>query len=190
VIEPKEKVRLVVILRTFDHSQTTDQVKDKFMVQSMFCNDGDTWNESLFKEASPDQLMDSKLRCVFDYPAQQKNSGPTNEADAPNAALKDADRQKIQTESNPSVEISRLREENSRLLRENLDLQEDAAKLRKRVNAGESIATSGGPSAYATKQSADQSATNQNGINLTMEILAVAFLVTFFLALFIGKVVL
>ncbi|CAG0913169.1 unnamed protein product [Notodromas monacha] len=164
IIDPKQTMKLVVILRALDEDQLTDQVKDKFMVQSMFCDDGEVWNESLFKEASPDQLMDSKIRCVFDPPKPKV----------------DEKGEELPPTSSASDVIAQLRDENSRLNREKLELLEECAKLRRRP-----VVSDNSP---ATHQVA--TAEKPPGINLTMEILAVAFLITFVIALFIGKAIL
>lgn len=42
--------------------------KHKFMVQSLVAPEGDFDAERLWKELSPDQMMDSKLKCVFELP--------------------------------------------------------------------------------------------------------------------------
>lgn len=48
--------------------------KHKFMVQTVFAPDGDINLEQLWKDISPDQLMDSKLKCVFELPAEQNEA--------------------------------------------------------------------------------------------------------------------
>lgn len=40
------------------------------MVQTVFAPDGDINLEQLWKDISPEQLMDSKLKCVFELPAE------------------------------------------------------------------------------------------------------------------------
>lgn len=44
------------------------------MVQTVFAPDGDINLEQLWKDISPDQLMDSKLKCVFELPAEQNEA--------------------------------------------------------------------------------------------------------------------
>jgi hypothetical protein len=48
--------------------------KHKFMVQTLFAPDGDVNLEQLWKEIGPEQLMDSKLKCVFEMPVEQNES--------------------------------------------------------------------------------------------------------------------
>lgn len=44
------------------------------MVQTLFAPDGDVNLEQLWKEIGPEQLMDSKLKCVFEMPVEQNES--------------------------------------------------------------------------------------------------------------------
>lgn len=44
------------------------------MVQTVFAPEGDINVEQLWKEITPDQLMDSKLKCVFEMPAEQEET--------------------------------------------------------------------------------------------------------------------
>lgn len=48
--------------------------KHKFMVQTVFAPDGEVNLEQLWKVLSPEQLMDSKLKCVFEMPVEQNES--------------------------------------------------------------------------------------------------------------------
>lgn len=41
------------------------------MVQTVFAPEGEINLEQLWKEITPDQLMDSKLKCVFELPVDQ-----------------------------------------------------------------------------------------------------------------------
>jgi Tfp pilus assembly protein PilV len=51
--------------------------KHKFMVQSMIRPDSDLSVDQLWKEVSADQLMDSKLRCVFELPVDNSQQSAT-----------------------------------------------------------------------------------------------------------------
>lgn len=44
------------------------------MVQTVIAPDGDVNLDQLWKDISPDQLMDSKLKCVFELPAEQNET--------------------------------------------------------------------------------------------------------------------
>lgn len=53
------------------------------MVQTVYAPDSGEINfDQLWKEISPDQLMDSKLKCVFEWPVEQQNESH----DEPNKA--------------------------------------------------------------------------------------------------------
>ncbi|WAR13334.1 VP33-like protein [Mya arenaria] len=66
VIEPKQDITVAVMLQPFEYDPN-EKNKHKFMVQTMFAPDGKIENqEQLWKEVSPDKLMDSKLKCVLD----------------------------------------------------------------------------------------------------------------------------
>lgn len=103
------------------------------MVQSIVAPD-DFNLEALWKEASPESLMDSKLKCVFEMPSEI-NSVPSNFSVAEKEDLKkkessnsaDSAETELQKASN---EIARLREDLSSTQRENLQLKEDLIKAR------------------------------------------------------------
>lgn len=44
------------------------------MVQTVFAPEGEINLEQLWKEITPDQLMDSKLKCVFELPVDQEET--------------------------------------------------------------------------------------------------------------------
>lgn len=52
--------------------------KHKFMVQTVFAPDEEYNLERLWKDINPEQLMDSKLKCVFELPPEQ-NEAPAEE---------------------------------------------------------------------------------------------------------------
>jgi len=75
IVEPHGNQTIAVMLQPFDVGSggqsdglSNEKSKHKFMVQTMFAPDGDVNQDSLWKEASPDAIMDSKLKCVFDFP--------------------------------------------------------------------------------------------------------------------------
>ncbi|XP_017778294.1 PREDICTED: vesicle-associated membrane protein-associated protein B [Nicrophorus vespilloides] len=64
---PSASVELGICLQPF-YYDPAEKNKHKFMVQSMFVPDGQVNLEQVWKECTPEQLMDSKLRCVFELP--------------------------------------------------------------------------------------------------------------------------
>ena len=61
---------ILVSLQPFEYDPA-EKNKHKFMVQSMFAPDGEINQDTLWKEIDQNDLMDSKLRCVFAMPAGQ-----------------------------------------------------------------------------------------------------------------------
>ncbi|XP_013789478.1 vesicle-associated membrane protein-associated protein B-like [Limulus polyphemus] len=68
LLEPKQTVHVAIMLQPFDYDPS-EKNKHKFMVQTMFAPEGDVNLETLWKEANTENLMDSKLRCVFHLPS-------------------------------------------------------------------------------------------------------------------------
>ncbi|TNN25003.1 Vesicle-associated membrane protein-associated protein A [Liparis tanakae] len=64
------------MLQPFDYDPN-EKSKHKFMVQSVVAPPDMTDMEGVWKEAKPDELMDSKLRCVFDMPVENEKTVST-----------------------------------------------------------------------------------------------------------------
>nr|ABF18375.1 vesicle-associated membrane protein-associated protein [Aedes aegypti] len=75
VLEPKTTIEIAIIFQPFIFD-AAEKNKHKFMVQSMIMPEGDVSTEQLWKDVSPDDLMDSKLRCVFELPAETNQTAP------------------------------------------------------------------------------------------------------------------
>jgi len=109
--------------------------KHKFMVQSMFAPDGVLENqENLWKDISPENLMDSKLKCVFELPVEQGGDSQTS----PEKSNTQKTPEKTPKASNIEQEFKRIAEENKRLQSElsqtkeaKNKLEEDRVRLRK-----------------------------------------------------------
>ncbi|XP_063062808.1 vesicle-associated membrane protein-associated protein A isoform X1 [Engraulis encrasicolus] len=69
IIDPGASVTVSVMLQPFDYDPN-EKSKHKFMVQTIFAPSGVTDLEGMWKDAKPDELMDSKLRCVFEMPSE------------------------------------------------------------------------------------------------------------------------
>ncbi|KAG8177874.1 hypothetical protein JTE90_004268 [Oedothorax gibbosus] len=118
ILEPKQVVNVAVMLQPFDYNPN-EKNKHKFMVQTMMVPDGEINIDNLWRDAKPDSLMDSKLRCVFDMPADKT----------------------VQNASNIDVEVQQVAEENKRLRdeirqikQENSQLKVEGLRLRSRAN--------------------------------------------------------
>ncbi|KAG7249695.1 hypothetical protein CRUP_031438, partial [Coryphaenoides rupestris] len=77
VIEPRATVTISVMLQPFDYDPN-EKSKHKFMVQTIFAPPNVTDMDSLWKDAKPDDLMDSKLRCVFELPSENDKVSRTD----------------------------------------------------------------------------------------------------------------
>ncbi|XP_067308998.1 VAMP (vesicle-associated membrane protein)-associated protein A, like isoform X1 [Pseudorasbora parva] len=69
IIDPGATLIISVMLQPFDYDPN-EKSKHKFMVQTIFAPANVTDTEALWKDAKPDELMDSKLRCVFELPSE------------------------------------------------------------------------------------------------------------------------
>ncbi|EDL91818.1 vesicle-associated membrane protein, associated protein a, isoform CRA_a [Rattus norvegicus] len=76
VIDPGSIVTVSVMLQPFDYDPN-EKSKHKFMVQTIFAPPNISDMEAVWKEAKPDELMDSKLRCVFEMPNENDKLGKT-----------------------------------------------------------------------------------------------------------------
>ncbi|XP_076827585.1 vesicle-associated membrane protein-associated protein A isoform X1 [Brachyhypopomus gauderio] len=75
IIDPGASVIISVMLQPFDYDPN-EKSKHKFMVQTIFAPHNVTDLEAMWKDAKPEDLMDSKLRCVFELPSENdKMSG-------------------------------------------------------------------------------------------------------------------
>lgn len=113
------------------------------MVQSMIVPDGEINIDQLWKDVSPEQLMDAKLRCTFDIPNEKvteksnvsqlttqmlKSETGNTETQIQSAAgtqsVLDSVNKNIENEFvRATAEVRDLREESSKLHQENLELK-------------------------------------------------------------------
>ncbi|GLH15179.1 Vesicle-associated membrane protein-associated protein A [Gryllus bimaculatus] len=77
ILEAKDSIQIAVCLQPFEFDPN-EKNKHKFMVQTMIVPDGDINPDVLWKEAHPDSLMDSKLKCVFEMPENIPSSPDSN----------------------------------------------------------------------------------------------------------------
>jgi len=147
VVDPNNEVQIAVSLQPFEYDPL-EKNKHKFMVQSMFAPDGEINQDTLWKEVSQDELMDSKLKCVFAMPAgqEQNNVEPEQKFDTaarvqqPTASgvTAPAAQPKVSSESESSdqmatavTEIKKLNESLSQLRQENIALKEETLRLKR-----------------------------------------------------------
>lgn len=155
LLEPKDTTEITIILQPFIFD-ATEKNKHKFMVQSMIMPDGDVSTEQLWKDVGPDELMDSKLRCVFELPVDNQSSaapapgtGPVSTAtvsqttsatpnrnesgltsmESQHGGNMNNDEDKL-SDSTLVQELKKLREAESALRHENLMLKERLLRMR------------------------------------------------------------
>lgn len=129
IIDPGATVTVSVMLQPFDYDPN-EKSKHKFMVQTIFAPSNITDMEAMWKEAKPDDLMDSKLKCVFDMPHEHEK--PTHEATKLFASLPVKGSSSMDdTETRKLVEeCKKLQSEIIKLSDENQLLKDDRRKSR------------------------------------------------------------
>ncbi|KAM4551784.1 vesicle-associated membrane protein-associated protein A-like [Odontesthes bonariensis] len=141
VIDAGQTVIISVMLQPFDYDPN-EKSKHKFMVQTIFAPPNVSDMDSLWKDAKPDDLMDSKLRCVFELPSENDK---VNDAEAtraapvmnsvkaePTPAAAPAATTVDDTEMKKVLEkCKRLQSENNKLTDENRQLKDDGIRMRK-----------------------------------------------------------
>jgi len=143
IIEPGQQVNVQVMLQPFDYDPN-EKNKHKFMVQTMFCGEGPIESqEALWKEVLPENLMDSKLKCVFEMPAEalqvKKNNldnTQTTEEVSRTKVASSTDKAFKASNTDPDIQkaleqCARLDGENKTLREENQRLKEEGVRLRK-----------------------------------------------------------
>lgn len=90
-VAPGCKIRVAIMLQPMEDETPNERVRHKFMVQSTVLLQDVKNLDSVWLDLSPDQIMDSKLRCVFESPekndAESKTTTPaTNTTVIPEAA--------------------------------------------------------------------------------------------------------
>ncbi|XP_062387398.1 vesicle-associated membrane protein-associated protein B/C [Sardina pilchardus] len=152
VIDAGTSINVSVMLQPFDYDPN-EKSKHKFMVQSMMAPPDMGDMEGVWKEAKPEELMDSKLRCMFEMPSDsdKTHEGDSNkilsssllksESSLPksaSASLDDGEVKKIMDECKRlQLEVQRLREENRQFR------DDDGLRRRKTVASSASMSAPG-----------------------------------------------
>merc|ERR1712096_582456 len=161
VVDPNTEVAIAVSLQPFEYDPA-EKNKHKFMVQSMFAPDGEINQDTLWREIDQNDLMDSKLRCVFAMPAgqEQNNTEEPFEKSRSQVVATPVAAVKAETEqmSATVVEIKKLNDQISQLRQENIVLKEETLRL-KRIAAA-SIKPQDSPSYSSTIVTADSPSTD------------------------------
>ncbi|KFM78151.1 Vesicle-associated membrane protein/synaptobrevin-binding protein, partial [Stegodyphus mimosarum] len=130
VVAPKETIVVAVMLQPLD-LENADRNRHKFMVQSMFVPDGEFNQETVWRDVPPEGLMNSKLKCVFDIPADSTQVS-AEVAEQPKVEQKATHHvQEVPVKScEVETESKKLYEENKKLKRELFDLRQENSSLK------------------------------------------------------------
>lgn len=184
IIDGGSSINVSVMLQPFDYDPN-EKSKHKFMVQSIVAPPDTTDMEAVWKEAKPDELMDSKLRCLFELPSEndKPHEGEVNKVlsssvtktestsmfKSISSSLDDSEHKKVLDDNKRlQSELQRLREDYKQFK------EEDGLRMRK-------LQASSNPVSSSTSLVKDE--------GLNPRILALAVLV-FIIGVIIGKVAL
>ncbi|XP_029579346.1 vesicle-associated membrane protein-associated protein B isoform X3 [Salmo trutta] len=163
IIDAGTSINVSVMLQPFDYDPN-EKSKHKFMVQSMLAPYDMTDMEGVWKEAKPEELMDSKLRCAFELPLE-------NDKTSASSSLDDGEVKKIMEECKRlQMEVQRLREENKQIR------EEDGLRKRKVMSM-----------ASSPHSSSSQAMIREEGLSTRVLALCVLF---FVIGVIIGKLAL
>ncbi|KAK6471668.1 vesicle-associated membrane protein-associated protein B-like [Huso huso] len=186
VLDSGASVDVSVMLQPFDYDPN-EKSKHKFMVQSLMAPDNVTDMEGVWKEAKPEELMDSKLRCVFELPSENEKTHDVDQNKITSTSASKSESSSLFKSASSTLddsevkkileECKRLQAEVQRLRDENKQIKEDEG-LRMRRSAPMTGSPSGGANAALVKE---------EGPTTRLLALAVLFLI---LGVIIGKLAL
>ncbi|XP_012218218.1 vesicle-associated membrane protein-associated protein A isoform X1 [Linepithema humile] len=192
-LKPQDVTEIAVCLQPYDFDPS-EKNKHKFMVQTVVAPDDndDEYPVDVWKDINPDQLMDSKLKCVFENPvtsttttAKTTSTSTTAKTDSnttngKNKAVGDSVKSspKVLGETEEKLlkaaqEVNQLRVEESTLRQENLQLREDLMKWRNAAlgNDGNLAAARG-----LTSQSNNQLSPTSTSVLIAIAMVIVGYL--------------
>ncbi|CAB1336252.1 unnamed protein product [Coregonus sp. 'balchen'] len=186
IIDAGTSINVSVMLQPFDYDPN-EKSKHKFMVQSMLAPYDMTDMEGVWKEAKPEELMDSKLRCAFELPLENDKTHDSESnkyvsttpikselSSLPKSAsssLDDGEVKKIMEECKRlQMEVQRLREENKQI-------REDDGLRKRKVTS----------MASSPHSSSSQAMIREEGLSTRVLALCVLF---FVIGVIIGKLAL
>ncbi|XP_066575155.1 vesicle-associated membrane protein-associated protein A [Amia ocellicauda] len=186
IIDPGSTVTVSVMLQPFDYDPN-EKSKHKFMVQTIFAPSNVSDMELVWKDAKPDDLMDSKLRCIFELPSENDK---VNDIDSSKSApILNASKQDGPSVPKPSSmsmddtemrklmeECKRLQSEMMKLADENRQLKDDGLRMRKVARSDNIVSNTGGLMG------------RDNGSNSLPSLLVV--IAAIFIGFFLGKFIL
>lgn len=184
VIDSGTSVNVSVMLQPFEYDPN-DRSRHKFMVQSILAPANVDDIEAVWREARPEELMDSKLRCTFEMPLENE---PAHEASSTQTLSSSASPAKSEPSVPKSSSASLDDGENKKILEEFKRLQSEVQRLRDenkqiRENDGLRRRHMGSPSV----SSSSPAVASLQDDSMTMRILCIVF---FIIGFIVGKMVL
>ncbi|XP_072237837.1 vesicle-associated membrane protein-associated protein B/C [Leuresthes tenuis] len=133
IIDAGTSINVSVMLQPFDYDPN-EKSKHKFMVQSMVAPPDMTDMEGVWKEAKPEELMDSKLRCVFEMPVENEKTHDMESNKMMSSSLLKSESSALPAKSLSSTlddgEVKKIMEECKRLQMEAQRLREENKQIR------------------------------------------------------------
>ncbi|XP_060075351.1 vesicle-associated membrane protein/synaptobrevin-binding protein-like [Ylistrum balloti] len=193
IIEPGASVTVAVMLQPFEYDPT-ERNKHKFMVQTLFAPDGPIESqEDLWKEVTPENLMDSKLKCVFELPVDNSHISPSSGVNKESEEKPTKPVKQVQLESSPptkatsqDAELRKSLEDKHRLEKEVQSLRDEVSSLKENEVRLRKVAIS--DTVKSTPAPAPVSSSSQaQALNLPPVVYLIAALV---IGIIIGKLIL
>lgn len=131
---PNNHIDIVLSLQPFAYDPS-EKNKHKFLIQSAVAPEGDVNLDSDWRNIPVDQIIDTKLRCIFEAPQEAKVHSEVNTSPllinmaagnnpSTNTTLREA-----------SQEMQQLKEQGMQIKEENVRLKEEILQLRKDIGS-------------------------------------------------------
>lgn len=131
IIPSKGSAKVAVMLQPFDYNGE-EKSKHKFMVQTAYVPENETSLDNIWKAVGAGELMDSKLRVVFEMPASSGEHGHGDDALKPTHITPPK-----QSSPSTEAELRRVVDEKKRLQADYNALERECLQLRERAQRAE-----------------------------------------------------
>uniref|UniRef100_A0A3P9J4Z9 MSP domain-containing protein n=1 Tax=Oryzias latipes TaxID=8090 RepID=A0A3P9J4Z9_ORYLA len=185
IIDAGTSINVSVMLQPFEYDPN-EKSKHKFMVQSVLVPYDMTDMEGVWKEAKPEELMDSKLRCAFEMPLEndKTHEGESKKNETSSTSVKSEHPAKQGSVSMDDGEVKKIMEECKRLQMEVQRLREENKQIKEDDGLRKRRVTSA-----AAPHSSNMAMTAMKDEGLSTRVLAFCLLF-FVIGAIIGKMVL